>query len=122
MVAGIIPFLFIPLFRDAPPTRWDAAYIALLIYSGALCTAAGFLIWIAVLRVLPAGTAALNMLAIPAIALVSSMLVLGERLSGNDWLGIACIAGGLLTISLLAWRAARRSASDVTSVPMIESG
>jgi drug/metabolite transporter (DMT)-like permease len=122
MVAGIIPFLFVPLFRDAPPTRWDAAYIALLIYSGALCTAAGFLIWVAVLRVLPAGTAALNMLAIPAIALVSSMLVLGERLSVNDWLGIACIAGGLLTISLLAWRAARRSASDVTSVPVIESG
>ncbi len=122
MATGIVPFLFVPLVRDAPPTRWDVPYIALLIYSGAVATAGGFLLWIAVLRILPAGTAALNMLAIPAIALVSSMLVLGERLAANDWIGIACIAGGLLMISLLAYRAARRSASDATPVPMIESG
>ena len=32
----------------------------------------GFLLWIAVLRFLPAGTASLNMLAIPVIALLSS--------------------------------------------------
>jgi drug/metabolite transporter (DMT)-like permease len=122
MAVGIVPFLIIPLFRDAPPTRWDTAYVALVIYSGALATAGGFLIWIAVLRVLPAGTAALNMLAIPAIALLSSMIVLGERLSFIDWIGIACIAAALLMISLLSWHASRRGASDATPVPMIESG
>jgi hypothetical protein len=40
-----------------------------------------FLLWITILRFLPAGTASLNMFAIPVIALVSSMLVFGERLT-----------------------------------------
>jgi len=75
-----------------------------------------------VLRWLSAGTAAMNMLAIPAIALVSSMLVLGERLEIIEWTGIACIAGGIIVLSLFAWRASRRGAIDATQVPAIESG
>lgn len=35
------------------------------------------------------------MFAIPVIALLSSMLIFGERLTANEWLGIACIGIGL---------------------------
>jgi len=122
MVTGVLPFFLVPFFRDAPQTQWSATYVALLIYSGAVATATGFIIWIAVLRWLSAGTAAMNMLAIPAIALVSSMLVLGERLDAVEWTGITCIAGGIIVLSLFAWRAARRGAADSTQVPAIESG
>jgi drug/metabolite transporter (DMT)-like permease len=55
-----------------------------------------------VLRWLPAGTASLNMLAIPVIALLSSMIVFGERLSANEWAGIALIGIGLALIAALA--------------------
>ena len=47
------------------------------------------------------------MFAIPVIALVSSMLVFGERLSATEWLGIGCIGAGLAIISLQAVRAPR---------------
>ena len=78
---------------------WSATYVALLVYVAVISTALGFLLWIAVLRFLPAGTASLNMFAIPVIALLSSMAVFGERLTGNEWPGIACIGAGLAIIS-----------------------
>ena len=60
-----------------------------MLYVGVASTALGFLLWLAILKALPAGTASLNMFAIPPIALVSSMLVFGERLTANEWSGIA---------------------------------
>ena len=68
----------------------------------------GFVLWVGVLRFLPAGTASLNMLAIPVIALVSSMAVFDERLSTSEWIGIGCIGAGLVVISFRAWLATRR--------------
>ena len=47
------------------------------------------------------------MFAIPVIALVSSMLVFGERLTSAEWAGIACIGAGLAIISVNALRAQR---------------
>ena len=63
------------------------------------------------LRFLPAGTASLNMLAIPVIALLSSMAVFGERLSASEWVGIGCIGVGLAVISLRAWYRGAAAAS-----------
>jgi drug/metabolite transporter (DMT)-like permease len=65
----------------------------------------GFVLWTGILAWLPAGTAALNMLVIPVIALVSSMLIFGERLDALEWAGIAAIGVGLAIISIRAWRA-----------------
>ena len=86
--------LLLPFIRDTPPVDWSPVYVAMLAYSGAIATGFGFVLWIAVLRFLPAGTAALNMLAIPAIALVSSMMIFDERLNATEWTGIALIASG----------------------------
>lgn len=121
MVVGVLPFFLLPLVRDTPPVEWSLSYGALLLYSGAIATGSGFVLWIAVLRWLPAGTAALNMLAIPAIALVSSMIVFGERLTAIEWMGIGCIAAGLVIVSLLSWRHARRGEEESPPTPVIES-
>jgi len=121
MVVGVLPFFLVPLLRDAAPVEWSPLYVAMLAYSGAIATASGFVLWIGVLRWLPAGTAALNMLAIPAIALVSSMIVFDERLDAIEWLGIGFIAAGLVVVSLLAWMRARRGESDSPQTPVIES-
>jgi drug/metabolite transporter (DMT)-like permease len=82
-------------------------YALLLVYVGGVSTGVAFLLWITILRILPAGTASLNMFAIPVIALLSSMLVFGERLAPGEWLGIACIGAGLAIISVNALRAHR---------------
>jgi len=49
-----------------------------------IATAIGFILWTAIPTWLPAGPASPNMFAIPVIALVSSMLVFGERLAGSE--------------------------------------
>ena len=122
MIVGVLPFFLLPLIRATPPVDWSPVYVAMLAYSGAIATGFGFVLWIAVLRFLPAGTAALNMLAIPAIALVSSMMIFDERLNATEWTGIALIASGLVIISLLAWIRSRRGQGDSPQTPVIESG
>jgi drug/metabolite transporter (DMT)-like permease len=121
MLAGVLPLTLLPFAFDLPPTRWSGLQALYLLYIGALSTAAGFIMWIAVLQRLPAGTASLNMFAIPVIALVSSMLIFGERLTGNEWLGIALIGAGLALLSWRAWRSARRG-ERVTPEPTPAEG
>ena len=122
MVVGVLPLTVLALALDLPPTRWSATQVALLAYVGAASTAFGFLLWIAILKALPAGTASLNMFAIPPIALLSSMLVFGETLSANEWAGIALIGAGLAILAGLAWRAAKREAAPSVTPAPLEGG
>jgi drug/metabolite transporter (DMT)-like permease len=106
MVVGILPITLIPLFVPLPGAEWNVVYLGSLLYAGVIAGGIGFVLWIGILGSLPAGTAALNMLVIPVIALVSSMLIFGERLDALEWAGIAVIGVGLAIISIRAWRAA----------------
>ena len=119
MVLGVIPLSFLPWMFDAPPTQWSVTQVALLFYVGVIATAGGFLIWMAVLRWLPAGTASLNMFAVPVIALLSSMAVFGERLAANEWAGIALIGVGLGLITAHAFAGGRpRDPLPATPTPV----
>jgi drug/metabolite transporter (DMT)-like permease len=121
MVTGIVPICIIPLFHPFPATQWNGVYLAALLYAGVVATAIGFLLWTMILVWLPAGTASLNMFAIPVIALISSMIVFGERLSATEWLGIAAIGAGLAIVSVRAWIASRRGEGAIET-PAIEGG
>jgi drug/metabolite transporter (DMT)-like permease len=116
MLAGVIPITFLPWLLAPPAPHWDVTYALLLIYVGAVSTGLAFLLWVTALRILPAGTASLNMFAIPVIALVSSMLIFGERLTAAEWMGIACIGAGLVIITLNALRA-HRDVAPATAPP-----
>jgi drug/metabolite transporter (DMT)-like permease len=121
MVAGILPICLFALARPLPPAQWNGVYVAALLYAGVLATGVGFILWTAILARLPAGTAALNMFAIPVLALLSSMLVFGERLTAVEWLGIASIGVGLGIVSVRAWLASRRG-DELVEAPAIEGG
>jgi drug/metabolite transporter (DMT)-like permease len=121
MVAGILPIALVPLVYPLPPAQWNGVYLAALLYAGVFATGIGFILWTAVLAWLPAGTAALNMFAIPVLALVSSMLVFGERLTAVEWLGIALIGVGLAIVSVRAWFVSRRG-GELVELPAIEGG
>jgi drug/metabolite transporter (DMT)-like permease len=89
-----------------------ATYAGLLLWTGALASGFGFVLWVGVLQFLSAGTASLNMLAIPVIALLSSMAVFDEKLSRSEWIGIGCIGAGLFVIvSRMARHSPRRAAA-----------
>jgi drug/metabolite transporter (DMT)-like permease len=107
MLVGALPFAFMPLLAGSPPTQWSVTQVLLLAYVGILSTALGFLVWIEILRWLPAGTAALNMFVVPVIALLLSMAIFGERLNASEWGGIGCIGAGLAVLTVRALRASR---------------
>lgn len=113
LVIGVLPLMPLPWLLGLPPMQWNAAYAGLLAWAAVVSTALGFVLWLEVLRHLPAGTATLNMFAIPVIALVSSMIVFGERLTGSEWAGIGCIAAGLAILSLRTLHDARRGETEV---------
>jgi drug/metabolite transporter (DMT)-like permease len=116
MLIGLLPLTLLPWAFDVPATQWSVTQVALLVVVGVVSTAGGFLLWMEILRWLPAGTASLNMFAVPVIALVSSMAIFGERLAGNEWIGIALIGVGLALITAEA-RARGRRAGPLPAAP-----
>jgi drug/metabolite transporter (DMT)-like permease len=122
MASGVIPLVLIPLVFSMPSAHWNIVYASAVIYAGVIATGIGFILWTAVLGVLPAGTASLNIFAIPVIAIVSSMLVFGERITTTEWIGIACIGIGLVILSVRALRDGGRGQGDSVQVPAIETG
>ena len=118
MLLGVIPLTFLPGWFAVPATTWSVGQVALVIYVGVIATAGGFLLWMEILRWLPAGTASLNMFAVPVIALLSSMAVYGERLAVNEWLGIALIGAGLVLITAQALRGRRTAPLPATPTPV----
>jgi drug/metabolite transporter (DMT)-like permease len=121
MVVGVIPLTLLPWFLVLESTAWSMSFVAALGFTGAISTGLGFVLWIAVLRHLPAGTASLNMFAIPVIALLSSMAIFGERLTTGEWAGIACLGVGLAILSaqsIAALRRGEREPSPATPTPL----
>ena len=108
MLVGVLPLTPLPWLMGLEPAQWGAAYAATLFWTAAVSTAIGFLMWNAILRILPAGTASLNTFAIPVVALVSSMIVFGERLTASEWIGIGFIGAGLTLLTLQALGESRR--------------
>jgi drug/metabolite transporter (DMT)-like permease len=99
LLVGVLPLTPLPWLLELPSVQWSAAFAGLLVWTAVVSTALGFVMWIEILRHLSAGAAALNMFAIPVIALLSSMAIFGERLTASEWAGIACIAGALCILS-----------------------
>ena len=117
MLVGVLPLTLLPVVFDYPATQWTALFVVELAWTVVASTAVGFLLWVAILRWLPAGTASLNVFAIPVIALLSSMLLMGERLTASEWLGIACIGAGLVILTAVTLLATRRGEPDTQPAP-----
>ena len=113
MIIGVLPLTVLPWLFDVPPTHWSIAHAGLMFFVGAIATAGGFLVWIEILRWLPAGTASLNLFAVPVIAILSSMAVFGERITRIEWMGIAAIGVGLGLLTLQAMAAGGKARDEV---------
>jgi hypothetical protein len=50
------------------------------------------------------------------------MAVFDERLTGNEWAGIALIGAGLAILAAIAWRASRRGAGTEIAPAPLEGG
>ena len=88
--------------------------IAGLLYSTFIGTALAYLLWFQSVSRLPASTAGLGTLLVPAIGVVASILLLGDRPTGHDLIGF-----GLIFVAALC---ALSGSTANKPAPLIEEG
>ena len=104
VVAGMLLFEGVPTPRAlSAPTLVSFAYHALL--GQALAS----VLWFEVVTKIPAGTAALGTLTVPAVEVASAMLLLGEQPTLPDLVGLVLIVAAASTVVLPHWRAEKPS-------------
>ena len=82
------------------PIVWSPYLLLALGFSAALSTALCWLLWLFVLRALPAAAAGLSMLMVPVMSVLWAWWLLGETPDGAEGGGIALILLALLLVGL----------------------
>lgn len=100
MLFGGLLLTVIAMFLPSPPVNWTPYFWFLLIYATLLGTVAGWVLWLIVLQRLPAGTAGLSIMGIPAIGVLCSQLQLGERPAPVETAGMILIG---ISLAVLSW-------------------
>ncbi|HCA27821.1 MAG TPA: EamA family transporter [Betaproteobacteria bacterium] len=102
MLFGGIPLALLAILVPSPPIQWSGYLIGALIYNVVLATALAWLLWLYVLRELPAGMAGMGILAVPLVGVFSAWVQLGERPGGIEAWGMLLIGAALALLSFLA--------------------
>lgn len=97
---GTLPLIAIALLFPASPIQWNSAFIGALIYSVLPGNAIPMLLWMYVLRQLPAGVSGLGMLMTPVLGVTFAALQLGEIPRSNELIGMGCVVGALILTSI----------------------
>jgi drug/metabolite transporter (DMT)-like permease len=108
LVIGAIPLIVVAAAVPSAPIQWTWTLIACLFFSGFVATALGWVIWMYILDILPAGTASLSTLAIPVITVIGAALQLGEFPARHEIQGMLLVAAALALLSYLGVRQHRR--------------
>lgn len=99
MFFGGLVLLAIALAVPHGTTRWTGAYVAALSYNIFAATALAYVLWLFVLRNLPARTAGMGTLANPLVGIVAAWIVLGERPSLLTGIGMLLVTAALALIA-----------------------
>jgi drug/metabolite transporter (DMT)-like permease len=114
MLTGLLPLTVFAWASEGPPPMATSAggAILLALYAGPLVTAFPFWAAITATRILPAVTVSLTMLLVPVIGLLSSALVLRERLSATTITGLLLIVAGIAAVNFANARESRTPANS----------
>lgn len=105
MMWGTVPLVLLAPFFPGQPLTLSWTLVGVLLFSGVLAGGLGWWMWMTLLARLSAGMAGLNILAIPAVAVLMAWLWLGEHPSSSEAAGMGLIALALLLLSLCTvWR------------------
>nr|WP_255592458.1 DMT family transporter [Bordetella sp. BOR01] len=88
------------------PVQWVWQLWAGMLYIVLIATAAGWLLWLSVVRRVPASIAGLSSLGVPVVATLLAWLVLDEQPTLIEMAGMALILGGLWVVSRVSRRPA----------------
>ncbi|KAB2901894.1 MAG: DMT family transporter [Dokdonella sp.] len=100
MLFGSVVIIACAVLVPERPVAWTGGFIAALAYNALLSSGLGWAMWSFIVAQLPANVAGLSSLAIPVLGIGFAWLVLGERPSGSESLGIGLIVIALALVNL----------------------
>jgi drug/metabolite transporter (DMT)-like permease len=106
MLIGVLPLIGMAAARWTGPPDWTASLVAAVLFNIVLANVVGWVLWLLVLRSLPAGAAGLGTLAIPVVGVAAAWLQLGERPDPVEAVGMAAIVAALALLAALGARKA----------------
>lgn len=106
MAVGALALAPLALLTHEMPITWSGALVGALAYNAVLASGAAWLLWSWVVERLPANVVGLSSLAVPIAGIALAWVLLGERPSPAEWVGIVLIAAALAIVNL---RRPRRS-------------
>jgi drug/metabolite transporter (DMT)-like permease len=107
MVIGAIVLGALALATHKTPIIWSTPMLLALAYNAVLATALAWVLWLFILRTLPAGVAGLSTLMIPVMSVLEALWLLGEKPGLAEGVGIVLI---LLALALLGTAGTLRAA------------
>ena len=99
MLAGGIALGIVALLVPQRPIAWTGALIAGLAYSVVIASSIAWWLWSIVLQRLPTTVASLSSLGVPIVSVLLAWVILHERPSLMEWVGIAFVVAGLAAVS-----------------------
>jgi drug/metabolite transporter (DMT)-like permease len=94
-LAASVTAAFAMIIEGTPRIAWSPRLVALVLYSGIICTALAHWAMSMVNRGLPATTTSLGLLATPVLGIISASIGLDEPLEPSLFLAVALIIGGI---------------------------
>lgn len=101
LIGGIVAGFGMMIFEGMPvPKLLESRTLAALTFHILGAQALAYFLWFTVIARLPAGIASLGTLMVPAVGVLGSVLLLGERPSTSDWIGLLLVIAASGTIML----------------------
>lgn len=105
LLGGVVAGAGMLVFEGVPvPKPLEARTMAALAFHVLGAQAVAYTLWFTVIARLPAGIAAIGTLMVPAVGVLGSVALLGERPTPSDWLGLALVIAASGSILLPARR------------------
>jgi O-acetylserine/cysteine efflux transporter len=104
-LVAIIPFMLLSLAFDDPALRWHwlearpSSWLGVA-YLGWIASVLGYSLWTGLLQRHPANRVAPFSLGVPIVGLAAGILVLGESVTGWQWVGTGFVVSALLCVML----------------------
>ena len=113
MLLGGIVGVIIAWLVPSRAVEWTGYFVVVLVYGIVLGSVAGWLLWLYILKHLPAGIASLGMMAVPALGVLLSKLQYGEQPGRMEIIGMLLIGASLALLSWLTLRGQKSVAPEI---------
>lgn len=97
---GSIPLIVAAILVPGDPIRWSSTFAWSLAYSILLGTALGSILWLYVLKKLPANIAGIGTIGTPVVGVLASWLQLGEELNLPEIAGMVLVVTALCLLAI----------------------